>query len=91
MDAEWALLLAQSRAQLERIERKKQPKADGQQAVLEYDIDAGLKKLEQTITNMTPSEDETMQRIDVNLRRILKNLKRTREIQKGTDALMEGQ
>ena len=91
-EAEWVLLLARGRAQLERIERKNRPNAgDAQQAAPEFDIDAGLKKLEETIASLTPSYDERMQRIDDSLRRILENLKRTREIQMGTEALLEGQ
>lgn len=98
MDALWTSLMAANRERaeraLERLERKKkqqQPKADGQQAAPGYDIDEGLKRLEQTIANLTPSDDATMQRIDASLKRTLENLKRSREIQRSTDALLEGE
>lgn len=86
MDANWASLLAESRARAERarerLKRRNQPPDD---------IDEGLKRLEQTIANLTPSDNEALQRADASLKRILENLKRIREMQRGTDALLEGE
>jgi hypothetical protein len=100
LDAQWALLLAESRERAERarerLKRRRQPQPPtnaevDQPATPENDLDEGLKRLEQTITNLTPTDNEALQRADASLKRILENLKSIREIQKGTDALLEGE
>jgi hypothetical protein len=80
MDALWASLLAESRERVERIKRKNQPTTT--EPPPSDDIDAGLKHLEQTIANFSPTDDETFQRIDASLKRCAEHLKKSAEFLK---------